>query len=208
MKIRIVLVLLAWLLGLAGGPAWAYWGGPDSLSRSHRCADHHRGSAPERRGPAERSPARHGSRDRQPGAGRLWPAGLYDRDHRARLHSSQAGPGLELGHAPARLRRPGSHPHALIPPDPAPGSRASAHALGTALGLLVITLTLAAFLGVLQNGFVNWDDPVNFLNNPAYRGLGLSQLRRRALRRASRGGRGPPPSARVPARAGHADSRS
>jgi hypothetical protein len=29
---------------------------------------------------------------------------------------------------------------------------------------------------VLQNGFVNWDDPVNFLNNPAYRGLGLSQL--------------------------------
>jgi hypothetical protein len=40
-----------------------------------------------------------------------------------------------------------------------------------ALGALVITLTLAAFLGVLQNGFVNWDDPVNFLNNPSYRGL-------------------------------------
>jgi hypothetical protein len=30
---------------------------------------------------------------------------------------------------------------------------------------------------VLQNGFVNWDDPVNFLNNPAYRGRGLSQLK-------------------------------
>jgi 4-amino-4-deoxy-L-arabinose transferase-like glycosyltransferase len=37
-------------------------------------------------------------------------------------------------------------------------------------------LTLAAFLGVLQNGFVNWDDPVNFLDNPRYRGLGVSQL--------------------------------
>jgi hypothetical protein len=45
------------------------------------------------------------------------------------------------------------------------------------LGALVITLTLAAFLGVLQNGFVNWDDPVNFLNNPSYRGLGFSQLK-------------------------------
>ena len=30
---------------------------------------------------------------------------------------------------------------------------------------------------MLKNGFVNWDDPVNFLNNPAYRGLGLSQLK-------------------------------
>ena len=45
------------------------------------------------------------------------------------------------------------------------------------MGVLVITLTLAAFLGVLQNGFVNWDDPVNFLNNPSYRGLGFSQLK-------------------------------
>jgi hypothetical protein len=42
---------------------------------------------------------------------------------------------------------------------------------------LVVTLTLAAFLGVLRNGFVNWDDPVNFLSNQSYRGLGLSQLR-------------------------------
>jgi hypothetical protein len=42
---------------------------------------------------------------------------------------------------------------------------------------LVVALTLAAFLGVLRNGFVNWDDPVNLLNNPAYRGLRLSQLK-------------------------------
>jgi len=47
----------------------------------------------------------------------------------------------------------------------------------TAWGAFVATLTFAAFLGVLQNGFVNWDDPVNFLNNPSYRGLGLEQLR-------------------------------
>jgi len=45
-----------------------------------------------------------------------------------------------------------------------------------ALGALVVVLTLAAFLGVLKNGFVNWDDPVNFLDNPRYRGLGVSQL--------------------------------
>ena len=42
---------------------------------------------------------------------------------------------------------------------------------------MVVTLTLAAFLGVLRNGFVNWDDPVNFLSNQSYRGLGLSQLK-------------------------------
>lgn len=32
MKLRVVLALLALSLGLAGGPAWAYWGGVDSLS--------------------------------------------------------------------------------------------------------------------------------------------------------------------------------
>lgn len=32
MKLRIVLVSLALFLGMAGGPAWAYWGGVDSLS--------------------------------------------------------------------------------------------------------------------------------------------------------------------------------
>jgi len=46
-----------------------------------------------------------------------------------------------------------------------------------AWGAFVVMLTLAAFLGILQNGFVNWDDPVNFLDNPSYRGLGPAQLR-------------------------------
>ena len=40
---------------------------------------------------------------------------------------------------------------------------------------LVALVTLAAFLPTLHNQFVNWDDDVNFLDNPHYRGLGWSQ---------------------------------
>lgn len=36
--------------------------------------------------------------------------------------------------------------------------------------------TATVFLPALQNGFVNWDDDGNFLNNPNYRGLGWRQL--------------------------------
>ena len=36
--------------------------------------------------------------------------------------------------------------------------------------------TLIVFLPALKAGFVNWDDEVNFLVNPNYRGLGLAQL--------------------------------
>jgi Tfp pilus assembly protein PilF len=38
-------------------------------------------------------------------------------------------------------------------------------------------LTFVAFLPVLHNGFVDWDDEDNFLANPHYRGLGWAQLR-------------------------------
>src|SRR5689334_10424407 len=41
---------------------------------------------------------------------------------------------------------------------------------------LVAGITLLAFLPVLHNGFTNWDDPPNLLNNPSYRGLGWSHL--------------------------------
>ncbi|HYB44515.1 MAG TPA: hypothetical protein VEL75_22255, partial [Candidatus Methylomirabilis sp.] len=42
----------------------------------------------------------------------------------------------------------------------------------------VVAITLAAFLPVLENGFIaNWDDGLNILDNPFYRGLGPSQLR-------------------------------
>src|SRR5207249_4634909 len=42
---------------------------------------------------------------------------------------------------------------------------------------LVALVTLAAFLPTLHNQFVNWDDDVNFLDNPHYRGLGGAHLR-------------------------------
>ena len=43
--------------------------------------------------------------------------------------------------------------------------------------LLVAAATAAAFLPALANGFVNWDDHANFVDNPHYRGLGWPQLR-------------------------------
>src|SRR6266513_252865 len=45
------------------------------------------------------------------------------------------------------------------------------------VSILIAVVTFAAFLPTLQNQFVNWDDPYNFLHNPHYRGLGWSQLR-------------------------------
>src|ERR1051325_730066 len=43
--------------------------------------------------------------------------------------------------------------------------------------LAVAALTFVAFLPVLRNGFVTWDDDRNFLDNPYYRGLGWTQLK-------------------------------
>jgi len=43
--------------------------------------------------------------------------------------------------------------------------------------VLVALFTAGAFLPTLQNGFVDWDDTINFLSNPHYRGLGLEELR-------------------------------
>jgi protein O-mannosyl-transferase len=40
----------------------------------------------------------------------------------------------------------------------------------------VALTTFIAFLPALKAGFVNWDDDVNFLYNPNYRGLGAAQL--------------------------------
>ncbi len=41
---------------------------------------------------------------------------------------------------------------------------------------LVVAATFLAFLPGLWNGFVNWDDGANFLDNPHYRGLSPSHL--------------------------------
>jgi hypothetical protein len=43
--------------------------------------------------------------------------------------------------------------------------------------LAVAVVTAAAFLPTLSGVFLNWDDNVNFLDNPAYRGLGLEHVR-------------------------------
>ncbi len=42
--------------------------------------------------------------------------------------------------------------------------------------LAVVGATLAAFSPILSNGFVDWDDDANFVDNPAYRGFSRSQL--------------------------------
>jgi Flp pilus assembly protein TadD len=41
----------------------------------------------------------------------------------------------------------------------------------------IALFTAVVFLPVLRGGFVDWDDPINFLDNPYYRGLGWRQLR-------------------------------
>lgn len=42
--------------------------------------------------------------------------------------------------------------------------------------VVIAAVTFAAFLPVLNDGFVDWDDDKNFLNNPHFRGLGMEQL--------------------------------
>ncbi len=46
-----------------------------------------------------------------------------------------------------------------------------------AIPLAVFISTIIAFVPVLRNGFVSWDDDRNFVENPHFRGLGLEQLR-------------------------------
>ena len=45
------------------------------------------------------------------------------------------------------------------------------------LPLLVFLITGAVFLPALRGDFLNWDDSVNFVANPHYRGLGWAQIK-------------------------------
>ena len=45
-----------------------------------------------------------------------------------------------------------------------------------AISLLLVACVFAAFRPALDAGFLDWDDDRNFVNNPAYRGLGAEQL--------------------------------
>jgi len=48
----------------------------------------------------------------------------------------------------------------------------------TVLGAAIVFLaTLAVFLPIRHHGFVNWDDPGNFLQNDGFRGLGAANFR-------------------------------
>ena len=44
------------------------------------------------------------------------------------------------------------------------------------VALAVALVAFAAFLPALQGGWLNWDDEVNFVSNPHFRGLGPAQL--------------------------------
>jgi Flp pilus assembly protein TadD len=57
--------------------------------------------------------------------------------------------------------------------EPTPAGRAFIWLVAIPLALVVI----AAFVPALDNGFVNWDDEENFLENPFYRGLGVAQVK-------------------------------
>jgi Tfp pilus assembly protein PilF len=48
---------------------------------------------------------------------------------------------------------------------------------GWAVPLEIALVTAAVFLPALRADWTDWDDPINFLANPYYRGLGLRQLR-------------------------------
>jgi len=55
--------------------------------------------------------------------------------------------------------------------------RSAWRAAPLALALALALVTAVVFAPVLRAGFVDWDDPINFLENPYYRGLGWRQLR-------------------------------
>lgn len=48
---------------------------------------------------------------------------------------------------------------------------------GRLLLLTIAAATILVFVPSLENGFVDWDDNLNFVRNPYYRGLGPAQLR-------------------------------
>ena len=82
-------------------------------------------------------------------------------------------PGTGTEHAPAVLgpaRRGGLRCAALK-------SLADWLLTARAIPFALAAVTVLVFLPVLRNGFVDWDDYVNLVGNPHYRGLGWSQIR-------------------------------
>lgn len=61
--------------------------------------------------------------------------------------------------------------------NPKPPVPAESQWLRWVIPISVVLVTLIVFLPALKNGFVDWDDEKNFLNNYLYRGLGWEQLK-------------------------------
>ena len=61
--------------------------------------------------------------------------------------------------------------------NPQPPAPAENQWLRWGIPVIVVLVTLIVFLPALKNGFVDWDDEKNFLNNYQYRGLGWEQLK-------------------------------
>jgi tetratricopeptide (TPR) repeat protein len=62
-------------------------------------------------------------------------------------------------------------------PGPARGPSPAWDRRAWLVAIPLAVVVFAAFLPALDNGFVDWDDELNFLRNPHYRGLGPAQIR-------------------------------
>src|SRR5258706_158327 len=93
-----------------------------------------------------------------------------------RLHPFE-DPALDL--TAARRSRPGVKAEA-VPPRPAPPRAASAEPLPQWRGLaplVCVLVTVTVFWPVLGHQFLDWDDALNLVDNPEFRGLGWHNLR-------------------------------
>ncbi len=64
----------------------------------------------------------------------------------------------------------------ITPPQSEASSGAASRVYDWLVPTAVAVATFVAFLPVLGNGFVDWDDDKNFINNPHFRGLGSDHL--------------------------------
>ena len=67
---------------------------------------------------------------------------------------------------------PGGSTRGPLGPD-----REASATVRVALPVALVVATLLVFAPTLDGDFLDWDDDVNFLTNPGFRGLGLAQLR-------------------------------
>jgi len=76
---------------------------------------------------------------------------------------SERGPALDIQDIPCSL-------------SDLPAVNGRDHGLAWRISFRVALVTFIAFAGILDNGFVAWDDTDNFLGNLAYQGLGSKQI--------------------------------